>query len=173
MEEEKQMGLKEWKQIRRAAVIMEEEDCRESTSSVNRGSSATSSSVSAASLSSSDLADDASSSSTLSSSPPSSGPLYEMSELMDQLPIKRGLSKFYNGKSQTFASLANVNSVEDLAKKEGHYGKRMKSCKSYGGNLNHHQKFGPKAAIAKRSPKRSFSPSLGTKTDRGNVAIYR
>ncbi|GFP86749.1 hypothetical protein PHJA_000818700 [Phtheirospermum japonicum] len=94
-----------------------------------------------------DLADDAS-----SSSPSSGGPLFELSELMAQLPMKRGLSKYYHGKSQTFASLASVSSVEDLVKKETCYSKRMKTCKSYGGNLNHH-KFGPKATIAKRSPK--------------------
>ncbi|KAL3625418.1 hypothetical protein CASFOL_030872 [Castilleja foliolosa] len=90
-----------------------------------------------------DLADDASS---------SGGPLFELSELMAQLPMKEGLSKYYNGKSQTFVSLACVSSVEDLVKKESCYSKRMKTCKSYGGNLNHHN-YGPKATIAKRSPK--------------------
>ncbi|MFX9846270.1 hypothetical protein ABTP16_10390 [Acinetobacter baumannii] len=105
--------------------------------------------------SSEDLTDDASSSSS------NSGPLYELADLMAQLPIKRGLSKFDHGKSQTFGSLSNVKSLEDLAKKESCYSRRMKPCKSYGGNLNQH-KFGPKATIAKRSPgRRSFSPPLG------------
>ncbi|XP_057768412.1 protein OXIDATIVE STRESS 3-like [Salvia miltiorrhiza] len=80
--------------------------------------------------------------------------LFEFADLMAQLPIKRGLSKYYEGKSESFASLTSVESVEDLAKKE----KRMKSCKSYGSNLNRH-KFRPKATITKRSsPPLTFSP---------------
>ncbi|EEF46373.1 conserved hypothetical protein [Ricinus communis] len=59
--------------------------------------------------SSSDLVDDASSpTSTLSTSSSNStaGPLFELSELMAHLPIKRGLSSFYQGKSQSFTSLS-------------------------------------------------------------------
>ncbi|KAK4391736.1 hypothetical protein Sango_1951400 [Sesamum angolense] len=109
-----------------------------------------------------ELSDDANSSS--SSSSPSCGPLYELADLMAQLPIKRGLSKYYDGKSRSFACLAIVGSVEDLGKKEiSCYSKRMKSCKSYGGNLNHRHRFGPRPTIAKRSPKTPFSPSLPTK----------
>ncbi|KAL7134855.1 hypothetical protein ABFS83_11G053400 [Erythranthe nasuta] len=111
------------------------------------------------------------------------GPLFHLAELMSQLPIKRGLSKYYRGKSQTFGSLASVESVEDLGKKDRQttsYSRRMKSsssCKTrssgYGGNLlnnNHRRKllFCPKATIAKRSattttPKTPFSPSLSAK----------
>ncbi|TKY47343.1 hypothetical protein E2542_SST29403 [Spatholobus suberectus] len=61
--------------------------------------------------------------------------LSDMSSLFQQLPIKRGLSKFYQGKSQSFTSLTNVRSLEDLAKPENPYNKRLKSCKSYGGGL--------------------------------------
>lgn len=75
--------------------------------------------------------------------------------------FRRGLSKYYDGKSQSYASLASVGSVEDLAK----YGKRlMKPCKSYGSNLNR-GKFGPKPTIAKRSSPRgslSSSPAKAT-----------
>ncbi|KAH6818275.1 oxidative stress 3 [Perilla frutescens var. frutescens] len=138
------MGFKDSKQLQWAA-IEEDEHC--ASSSINDSIS------SAAPL---DLADDASSSSR--------GPLYELADLMAQLPIKRGLSKFYNGKSQTFASLSNVESVEDLGKKEMmSFSRRMKSCKSFGGNLNIHQKLGPKPTIAKRSPKTCLS-SFPTKT---------
>lgn len=79
--------------------------------------------------------------------------------------IRRGLSKYYHGKSQTFGSNlgTTVKSVEDLGKKEisssssssSSYNRRMKSY-----NLNRRHKFGPKATIAKRSHKRPFSPSL-------------
>ncbi|GKC82523.1 hypothetical protein Tco_1138240, partial [Tanacetum coccineum] len=56
------------------------------------------------SLFSSEMVDDATSS--------HDGPLYELSELMAQLPIKRGLSKYYQGKSESFGSLANLNNIE-------------------------------------------------------------
>ncbi|KAG4923481.1 hypothetical protein AAZX31_18G045500 [Glycine max] len=62
-------------------------------------------------------------------------PLGDMTSLFQQLPIKRGLSKFYQGKSQSFTSLTNVRSLEDLAKPENPYNKRLKSCKSYAGGL--------------------------------------
>ncbi|KAJ7964392.1 Oxidative stress 3 [Quillaja saponaria] len=61
--------------------------------------------------------------------------LRDMSSLIQQLPIKRGLSKHYEGKSQSFTSLANVRSLEDLAKPENPYNKKLKSCKSYAGGL--------------------------------------
>ncbi|GKC74128.1 hypothetical protein Tco_1120011 [Tanacetum coccineum] len=68
------------------------------------------------SLFSSEMVDDATSS--------HDGPLYELSELMAQLPIKRGLSKYYQGKSESFGSLANLNNIEDLAKKS-HKSRRL------------------------------------------------
>ncbi|KAH1131928.1 hypothetical protein J1N35_003306 [Gossypium stocksii] len=111
-------------------------------------------SINASIASSSDLVDDATSSASSSSS--SNGPLYELSEMMAQLPIKRGLSKHYHGKSQSFTSLANVKSIEDLPKKVVHVrAKMMKSCKSYGWGLDghhHHNKvyYSPKAAISKK-----------------------
>ncbi|KAK4432959.1 hypothetical protein Salat_1058100 [Sesamum alatum] len=147
------MDLKESRQLRWAAADVD--NCESMESSSIHDSEA-------------ELADDASSSSpsSTSSSSPSCGPLYELADLMAQLPIKRGLSKYYDGKSRSFACLASVGSVEDLAKKDitSCYSKRMKSCKSYGGNLNNHrQKFGPRATIAKRSPKTPFSPSVPTK----------
>ncbi|KAL3829940.1 hypothetical protein ACJIZ3_018742 [Penstemon smallii] len=129
------------------------ESMEESISSINSTDSFTSSFSSNLSSSVEDLTDDASSST--SNSCATAGPLYELGDLMAQLPIKRGLSNFYHGKSQTFGSLANVRSVEDLAKKETtsySCSSKMKSCrsKSYGGNLNKHKYFGPKATITKR-----------------------
>ncbi|WMV29948.1 hypothetical protein MTR67_023333 [Solanum verrucosum] len=60
------------------------------------------------------------------------GPLYELSQLMAQLPIKRGLSKYYEGKSRSFGRLGSVMSLQDVAKE----GKRMKSMtsKNFSGN---------------------------------------
>ncbi|TXG61484.1 hypothetical protein EZV62_012847 [Acer yangbiense] len=162
------------------------EICDHSISNIEDDSIKYSPSSSLSSSSSSDFVeeDDASSSSTSSTSSSSSssnGPLYELSALMAQLPIKRGLSKFYQGKSQSFTSLVNVNNIEDLAKKENIYSSykmRMKSCKSYaagldiGGRHHHHhhhhhnnKSISPKATIAKNSSRVSpFLSSLGKRT---------
>ncbi|CAK8579485.1 unnamed protein product [Lathyrus sativus] len=109
-------------------------------------------------FSSSEMDDDdqevsSSSTSSLSSSSSSNlnGPLYELSELMNHLPIKRGLSMFYQGKAQSFGSLARVESIEDLPKKEKpNYRNKVKSCKSFG-------LCTPKSTISKKS---SRAPSL-------------
>ncbi|BFG24376.1 hypothetical protein CerSpe_106490 [Prunus speciosa] len=115
-------------------------------------------SVSDRSTSSWELVDDASSSTTSSSSSSrsssfnSQGSLYDLSDLMAQLPIKRGLSKYFQGKSQSFTSLSKVKSVEDLAKKESPYNHRkaLKESKSYGGGLGSYRSYTlPKATISK------------------------
>ncbi|KAI6679558.1 hypothetical protein NL676_033439 [Syzygium grande] len=102
-----------------------------------------------------------SSSSSSSSLEGKHGPLYELSDLMAQLPIKRGLSRYYDGKSQSFTSLASCRSVEDLVKKERPYVKKLKLCKSYAGGLDSpNRSFGPKAIISKKgSSSRSAFPS--------------
>lgn len=128
------------------------------------------------STSSDDLMDsDDEDSDSFSSSPnEDSNNLFDLSELMSQLPIKRGLSKFYNGKSQSFKSLARVTSLEDLAKSSttngGGYGKRIKACKSYAAGLNNTtnykssrlSSYSPKATISKKSS----SPSCSRKQQR-------
>lgn len=70
----------------------------------------------------------------------------------------RGLSKFYNGKSQSFTSLASAKSLEDLAKRVNNniiipQRKKMKCCKSYGGGLDAQRSYSPKASIAKKPSK--------------------
>ncbi|KAJ6794676.1 Uncharacterized protein M6B38_230120 [Iris pallida] len=65
--------------------------------------------------------------------------LDELSSLVSQLPLKRGLSKYYQGKSQSFSSFSDVGSVGDLAKKETPYKRKMmKTCRSYAGGLDEH-----------------------------------
>lgn len=106
-----------------------------------------------------DTTDDASSSSPSSSD----GALYDLSSLMSQLPIKRGLSKFYQGKSQSFTSLSRVTSLEDLAKKESPYKRRMKSCKSYGAGLDSYKSYTlPKATILKKASRSSSFLAFST-----------
>ena len=96
------------------------------------GSASDSDSEATSSSSSSEPADEASSSSSSSSS----ADLFEMSALMTHLPIRRGLSKFFDGKSQSFASLAAVGSLEDLAKPAR---RRLKPSRSCGGGLDAHR----------------------------------
>ncbi|KAL2342579.1 hypothetical protein Fmac_003864 [Flemingia macrophylla] len=85
-----------------------------------------------------------------SSSTHSNNPLFDLSDLRDQLPLKRGLSMFYQGKAQSFSSLASVESIEDLPKKEKSYRKKMKSCDS------HKISFTPKATISKKTSRGTF-----------------
>ncbi|CAL5215087.1 unnamed protein product [Lathyrus oleraceus] len=115
-------------------------------------------------FSSSEMDDDdqevsSSSTSSLSSSSSSNlnGPLYELSELMNHLPMKSGLSMFYQGKAQSFGSLARVENIEDLPKKEKpNYRNKVKSCKTFG-------LCTPKATIAKKSS-RGFCLSVISST---------
>lgn len=55
-----------------------------------------------------------------------------MTENMDTgvLACRRGLSRWFQGKSQSFTLLADARCVEDLAKKEApNFRKRRKTCK--------------------------------------------
>ncbi|KAI3714695.1 hypothetical protein L6452_21654 [Arctium lappa] len=101
--------------------------------------------------------DDVSSSSSSSSSLVLShdGPLYELSELMAQLPIKRGLSKYYQGKSESFGSLANLKSFQDLGKRSRWSTKQTFRSQS--------QTLSPKGTIVKNKKSSLFS-SLGKMT---------
>ncbi|XP_058068086.1 protein OXIDATIVE STRESS 3 LIKE 4-like [Magnolia sinica] len=61
------------------------------------------------------------------------GGLGSMGLLEESLPIKRGLSNFFRGKSKSFASLSNITSVEDMAKPENPFNKRRRTllaCKT-------------------------------------------
>ncbi|XP_073066093.1 uncharacterized protein [Primulina eburnea] len=100
--------------------------------------------------SSCDTTDDASSS---NSSPAS----YDLSELMAQLPIKKGLSKFYEGKSESFTNLSRVTSIEDLAKKTTPpYRRKLKASKSCGTGLNLYKPYTLYRPVAS---KKSSEPS--------------
>nr|GMD32339.1 suppressor protein SRP40-like isoform X1 [Ipomoea batatas] len=141
----------------------EEDDHHEtsssSTSSSFIGENSSSLSSSSSTICSLDTTDDASSSS--SPDPSFNGSLYDLSSLMSQLPIKRGLSKFYNGKSESFTSLSRVSSIEELAKRETPLKRKMKACKSYGAGLDAYKSYtSPKPIITKKpSSKISFSSS--------------
>ncbi|KAL5222489.1 hypothetical protein ABZP36_027202 [Zizania latifolia] len=80
--------------------------------------------------------------------------LYDLSSMAAQLPVKKGLSKYYDGKSQSFACMSEVRHLEDLRKKENPY-KKIKSSKSYvalDGNQQDSHIPGPyNKAVAKKS----------------------
>ncbi|KAH9324277.1 hypothetical protein KI387_004455 [Taxus chinensis] len=59
------------------------------------------------------------------------GPLDSMAELENSLPIKRGLSNFFSGKSKSFTCLSDVTSVKELAKPENPYNKRHRNLLPY------------------------------------------
>ncbi|KAG7534487.1 hypothetical protein ISN45_Aa08g020350 [Arabidopsis thaliana x Arabidopsis arenosa] len=118
-------------------------------------------SLSSSMCSSSDLTEDDDDDVSSSSS---NGPLEDLSDLMSHLPIKRGLSKFYEGRSQSFTSLANVKSLEDLMKrgfKNRNYGAKRKSSRSTGGILDQSYKrvYSPRATISKK-PNKTPSSAL-------------
>uniref|UniRef100_A0A0D9W8L8 Oxidative stress 3 n=1 Tax=Leersia perrieri TaxID=77586 RepID=A0A0D9W8L8_9ORYZ len=101
-----------------------------------------------------ELADDASSSSS------SSAGHFEMSSLMTELPIKRGLSKFFDGKSQSFASLAAVGGLEDLAKPMRKRLKTSRSCGAVGLQDAHRRRLCCRNANAASSFKRAQQLSV-------------
>ena len=75
---------------------------------------------------------------------------------------------FYEGKAQSFTSLATVESIEDLPKKATPYGKkRIKSRKSHAGDSDrssHISRISPKPIISKRSTSRgSLVSALSTR----------
>lgn len=71
---------------------------------------------------------------------------------------------FYEGKAQSFSSLASVESLEDLVKKERPYRKKMKSCNSFGGGLDTPRiSFTPKATISKKASRGGTLVSVLTK----------
>ncbi|XP_042421859.1 uncharacterized protein LOC122009672 [Zingiber officinale] len=80
---------------------------------------------------------DATSPTSLTANMNPNGALFELSALMEHLPVKRGLSKHYQGKSQSHTSLSAVSSIEDLPKKENPYKRKMiKASKSHAGGLD-------------------------------------
>ncbi|KAJ7979244.1 Myotubularin-related 2 [Quillaja saponaria] len=58
------------------------------------------------------------------------GPLDTMDALEDVLPVKRGISEFYSGKSKSFTSLADASfatNMDDIVKPEDPYTKKRKN----------------------------------------------
>ncbi|XP_022982399.1 uncharacterized protein LOC111481236 [Cucurbita maxima] len=61
------------------------------------------------------------------------GPLDMMDSLEEVLPVRKGISKFYNGKSKSYTSLADasVSSMKEIAKPENAYSKKRRNLMAY------------------------------------------
>ncbi|CAL9027562.1 unnamed protein product [Prunus brigantina] len=67
------------------------------------------------------------------------GPLDTMDQLEEVLPVKRGISMFYSGKSKSFTSLedvSSVSSVKDLAKPKNRFMKKRKNLLAHSNDRN-------------------------------------
>ncbi|GKV17921.1 hypothetical protein SLEP1_g28373 [Rubroshorea leprosula] len=84
------------------------------------------------------------------------GPLDTLDDLEEVLPIRRGMSKFYSGKSKSFTSLADAataSSIEDFAKPENPYTRKRKNLLAHAVLLDKNHKYPPKdngSEISKR-----------------------
>ncbi|PON73112.1 hybrid signal transduction histidine kinase M-like protein [Parasponia andersonii] len=62
------------------------------------------------------------------------GPLEMMDALEEVLPIRRGISSFYNGKSKSFTSLGDAvsaSSIKDIAKPENAYSRKRRNLLAF------------------------------------------
>ncbi|CAN7091063.1 unnamed protein product [Brassica rapa subsp. narinosa] len=82
---------------------------------------------------------------------PYKGPLDMMKSLEEVLPIRRGISKFYKGKSKSFMSLNNTESLslKDLGRPDNLYSRRRR-------NLLHHR-LCSRGGISKKPLKANFT----------------
>ncbi|KAM3332230.1 hypothetical protein ACQJBY_027814 [Aegilops geniculata] len=101
--------------------------------------------------------------------------VYDLSSMKAELSAKKGgLSKYYDGKSQSFACMSEVRCLEDLPKKSPY--KKIKSCRS-NIDLDGNQKTCPLPApnnngIAKQSSASSCANLMMARTGSANM-LYR
>ncbi|XP_037413929.1 uncharacterized protein LOC119276860 [Triticum dicoccoides] len=102
--------------------------------------------------------------------------VYDLSSMKAELSAKKGLSKYYDGKSQSFACMSEVRCLEDLPKKNPY--KKIKSCRS-NIDLDGYQTACPVPApntnskgIAKQSSASSCANLMMARTSSANM-LYR
>ncbi|XP_024979903.1 uncharacterized protein LOC112516890 [Cynara cardunculus var. scolymus] len=81
------------------------------------------------------------------------GPLNTLCALEDALPVKRGISTFYAGKSKSYTSLADavsVPSIQDIVKPEDAYNRKRKNMLAHSVLLDKNRNFTSKTGISKR-----------------------
>ncbi|XP_075672632.1 uncharacterized protein LOC142642163 [Castanea sativa] len=72
------------------------------------------------------------------------GPLDTMNDLQEVLPLKRGISNFYSGKSKSFTSLedaSSATSIKDLEKAENPYTRKRKNLLAHGNFLDKNHNY--------------------------------
>ncbi|KAJ0265908.1 hypothetical protein HA466_0021210 [Hirschfeldia incana] len=95
---------------------------------------------------------------------PYKGPLDMMESLEEVLPIRRGISKFYKGKSKSFMSLNNIESlsVKDLGRPDNLYSRHRR-------NLLRHQ-LCIRGGISKKPLKANFTVVSSCSDDSSSAA---
>ncbi|KAL3695294.1 hypothetical protein R1sor_009370 [Riccia sorocarpa] len=94
-----------------------------------------------------------------------------LSSLESSLPIRRGLSKYWNGKAKSFASLQDVSSLAslaDLAKPENPYNRRRKLASELGGRSSALLSRPTTAGISKKPPSGTGRSCLAVAVAIGN-----
>lgn len=92
------------------------------------------------------------------------GPLETLGDLEEVLPIRRGISKFYSGKSKSFTSLADAasaTSIKDIVKPEDPYTKKRKNLLAQSTMLDNNRKYAPKPDGSEIS-RRQINPNQST-----------
>ncbi|KAL9399993.1 hypothetical protein Peur_008954 [Populus x canadensis] len=81
------------------------------------------------------------------------GTLDSMEALEEVLPIRRGISNFYNGKSKSFTSLSDASSspsIKDIAKPENAYTRKRRNLLAFSHVWEKTRSFPYRSGIAKR-----------------------
>ncbi|XP_054807321.1 protein OXIDATIVE STRESS 3 LIKE 1-like [Prosopis cineraria] len=92
------------------------------------------------------------------------GPLETVITLEEGLPGKKGISKFYSGKSKSFTSLSDAtsaSSIQDIVKPEDPYAKKRKNLLAHNTFMNRSRSY---ASNVGEISKRSVNLGRGTST---------
>lgn len=109
------------------------------------------------------------------------GPLDAMEALEEVLPIRRGISNFYNGKSKSFASLADAasstSSIKDIGKPENAYIRKRRNqlaCSlAWDSNKNRNSLLRSNGVGVSKRVVNSSRTSLALAVTMSNSGIYR
>ncbi|KAL3500862.1 hypothetical protein ACH5RR_039955 [Cinchona calisaya] len=83
------------------------------------------------------------------------GPLDSLEALEEVLPIRRSISNFYNGKSKSFASLADASSssstIKDISKPENAYSRKRRNLLAWNNKKNRSSPLRSNGGVSKRA----------------------
>ncbi|XP_020236593.1 uncharacterized protein LOC109816125 [Cajanus cajan] len=85
-------------------------------------------------------------------------PFHNINSLHLLLPIRRGISKYYDGKSKSFTSVADAGSVKDIAKPENAYTRRRRNLMAFN-HIRNMPLRSNSGGISKRTISSSTCPS--------------